>query len=60
MLRSEAIAGKSLKQIRGSILNMLVERGWHGSYPLVVGVWDHPVIASPSVNVWIPRSEEGY
>jgi hypothetical protein len=59
MIRSEAIAGKSLKQIRRSILDLLVERGWRGSYPLMVGVWDHPVIASPSVNVWIPRSEEG-
>lgn len=59
MIRSEAIAGKSLKQIRRSILDTLIERGWHGSYPLLVGVWDHPVIASPSVNVWIPTSEEG-
>jgi hypothetical protein len=59
MIRSEAIAGKSLKQIRQSILDMLVERGWHDSYPLMVGVWEYPVIASPSVNLWIPRPEEG-
>ncbi|HEY5651452.1 MAG TPA: hypothetical protein VIW46_08405 [Acidimicrobiia bacterium] len=28
--------------------------GWDGSYPLVVGEWDAPVIASPSVQAWIP------
>jgi hypothetical protein len=59
MIRSEAIAGKSLKQIRKSILDLLIERGWRSTYPLMVGVWDYPVIASPSVNVWIPRREEG-
>jgi hypothetical protein len=59
MIRSEVIAGKSLNQIRQSILDLLVTRGWRSSYPLMVGVWDDPVIASPSVSVWIPRREEG-
>jgi hypothetical protein len=59
MIRSEDIAGKSLQDIRQNILNTLFERGWHSFYPLMVGVWDYPVIASPSVNVWIPRPEEG-
>lgn len=59
MIPSELIAGRSLKQIRQSILDLLVERGWRSSYPLLVGVWDYPVIASPSVNVWVPRREEG-
>lgn len=59
MLRSETITGRSLKHIRQTILDVLIERGWRNTYPLMVGVWDYPVIASPSVNIWIPRREEG-
>jgi hypothetical protein len=59
MIHSEAIAGRSLAHIRRTVLDMLIERGWGSTYPLMVGVWDYPVIASPSVNVWIPRPEEG-
>lgn len=59
MIRSDAIAGKSLTQIRQMVFDILTERGWQSSYPLMVGVWDHPVVASPSVNVWIPDRQEG-
>lgn len=59
MIRSEDVAGLSLMEIQRRILNALMERGWRGRYPLLVGIWDHPVVASPSVNIWIPRREEG-
>lgn len=59
MLRSEDLADQPLRTIRQTILDVLDARGWKGTYPLMVGVWDHPVISSPSVNVWIPHPEEG-
>jgi len=59
MIRSEDVAGLSLMEIQRRILTVLMERGWKGRYPLLVGIWDHPVVASPSVNIWIPRREEG-
>ncbi|HEY5684367.1 MAG TPA: hypothetical protein VIY70_03250 [Acidimicrobiia bacterium] len=33
--------------------------GWTGGYPLQVGVWEHPILASPSVQVWIPLAGDG-
>jgi hypothetical protein len=59
MIRSETIVGKPLAQIRQSILDVLAARGWQSTYPLMVGIWDYPVMASPSVNVWIPHREDG-
>jgi len=56
---SSDIVGQSLMTLRLRILDILQERGWQGGYPLIVGVWDQPVIASPSVNVWVPRPEDG-
>ena len=38
---------------------VLSRGGWDGRYPLVVGTWDDPVVASPSVQVWIPHPGEG-
>lgn len=58
-LQSGALAGKPLAQIRQNILDILAGYGWQSTYPLMVGVWEYPVIASPSVNVWIPRRQEG-
>jgi hypothetical protein len=33
--------------------------GWTGRYPLQVGVWEDPILASPSVQVWIPAAGHG-
>ena len=59
MIESGTLVGKPLALIRQNILDILGEQGWRSTYPLMVGVWDYPVIASPSVNIWIPRREEG-
>lgn len=32
-------------------------RGW--GFPLLVGAWDDPVVDSPSVQLWVPRSGDG-
>lgn len=59
VVHSSDIADQSLLTLRLRILDILRGRGWRGGYPLIVGVWDRPVIESPSVNVWIPRQEDG-
>ena len=59
VLPSADIARWSLSDLRKRILDILEERGWRGTYPLMVGVWDYPVIASPSVNIWIPKADDG-
>ncbi len=59
VIQSSDIEKQSLLSLRLRILDILRERGWRGGYPLIVGVWDQPVFASPSVNVWIPAREDG-
>lgn len=59
MVRAEHLSQRSLKGISQHIQNILIGRGWEKRYPLLVGVWEHPVLDSPSVNFWIPRTELG-
>jgi hypothetical protein len=33
--------------------------GWRGDYPLLVSTWESPVFASPSVQLWVPRADQG-
>ena len=33
--------------------------GWRGDYPLLVSAWESPLLASPSVQLWIPNVGEG-
>lgn len=33
--------------------------GWSGTYPLLVGVWDAPVLDRPSVQLWVPDPVDG-
>ena len=41
------------------LLRSLRELGWGGRYPLLVGVWESPLVASPSVQLWIPHRTIG-
>jgi hypothetical protein len=53
-IESERIARSSLEDVRRLILSLLRARGWEGSYPVLVGVWLEDVLASPSVQIWVP------
>ena len=33
--------------------------GWRDRYPLLVAVWESPLVASPSVQLWIPHRTTG-
>ncbi|MDF9391513.1 hypothetical protein ELQ36_03175 [Methylococcus capsulatus] len=40
------------------VLRLLARRGWNGGFPLLVGAWDCKVLASPSVQIWIPSRDD--
>ncbi len=43
---AEAVAARVTAHLRGI--------GWEDDWPLLVSVWDEPVLESPSVQLWIP------
>ncbi|MGI2323864.1 MULTISPECIES: hypothetical protein [unclassified Methylococcus] len=40
------------------VSRLLARRGWNGGFPLLVGAWDCEVLASPSVQIWIPARDD--
>lgn len=59
VLFSKDIASLSPRQLRKRLLSVLSGIGWRGKYPLLVQVWDSPVVATPSVQIWIPDRQDG-
>lgn len=53
------IANASLSDIANRILHVLHALQWYDTFPLLVGVWDAPVLSSPSVQLWIPAISDG-
>lgn len=58
MIEAATIRNLDLDRMREIVLSVLRTRGWDGRYPLLVGIWDADVIASPSVQFWIPDQTE--
>ena len=58
-LWSSSIRDVPLPQLRNRLVSLLRDLGWKDSYPLLVEVWDCPVLSSPSVQIWIPNRQEG-
>ncbi len=56
---SRALARHSLGGIRELILKKLHAVGWRREFPLLLGVWEERVVASPSVQLWIPLASTG-
>jgi hypothetical protein len=48
-----------LTDLRDRLMAMLAASGWRGAYPLMVAAWERPVMASPSVQIWIPDQRDG-
>lgn len=53
------IRGRSLREIRARVVDTLAALGWNGPWPVLVGVWEGNVLASPSAQLSIPRTEHG-
>jgi hypothetical protein len=56
---SDDIRQTPLAALRRRLTGALWSRGWRDAYPLMVSVWDAPVLASPSVDLWIPAGTDG-
>jgi hypothetical protein len=49
----------TLRRLSEELRDRLAAVGWPGTFPLMVTAWERPVIASPSVQLWIPAADEG-
>lgn len=58
-LSASEIQALPLDVLRERLILMLSEIGWGKEYPLLVEIWDTPVLASPSVQMWIPDRRTG-
>ncbi len=58
VLESADIAGRPLTPLREELCTLLARTGWRGDFPLLVTAWEQPILASPSVQVWIPHPFE--
>lgn len=55
---SELIRRLPPEALSRRVLRLLARRGWSGGFPLLVGAWDCKVLASPSVQIWIPSRDD--
>jgi hypothetical protein len=59
VLDSKALRDLDLGTLRRELISTLQPLGWGTSFPLLVEVWESPVLLSPSVQLWIPERELG-
>jgi hypothetical protein len=59
VLSARDIAPLSIEALRDKVCDLLAQTGWRGVYPLLVMGWEHPVIASPTIQLWIPNRDSG-
>lgn len=59
VLDSVDVSGVTPKQLHHRLRNLLRHIGWSGHFPLMIAAWESPVVASPSVQLWIPTRGSG-
>ncbi len=59
VLDSSELNGLSVTELNRRLRRMLVALGWRGLFPLVAGVWESPIVASPSAQLWLPERDHG-
>lgn len=58
-LGSAALRQLSVRALQEQLLGLLRRLGWRDTYPLLVSVWECPVVVTPSVQLWIPAKAHG-
>lgn len=60
VLESQDLSGHTLKDLHNLLASRLQMIGWSGHFPIMVTAWESPILASPSVQLWIPsKGKEG-
>lgn len=59
VLPSALVAALSTEDLVVASEILLRRAGWHDAFPVQIGVWEEPVIKSPSVQLWIPNPHDG-
>jgi hypothetical protein len=58
VLDSEGLRHMRLAELRSRLSRLLTTFGSGWTFPLMVEVWEGPIVSSPSVQIWIPHPEE--
>jgi hypothetical protein len=58
-LEASAFRGDGTQRIADQLRELLGGIGWQGRFPLKLEVWEAPVLASPSAQIWIPNPRDG-
>jgi hypothetical protein len=59
IIEAGQVMGMPLRHLWQNLLDRLRGLGWRDRYPLLVAVWESPLVASPSVQLWIPHRTTG-
>jgi hypothetical protein len=59
VMDSASLGGRALPQLRRHLTTLMRRAGWRDEFPLLVSAWEQPVLASPSVHLWIPDAGSG-
>lgn len=59
VLDSREVTGLPLRTLRNLLQHRLQRAGWRDEFPLMVTAWESPIVASPSVQLWIPEPQNG-
>jgi len=59
VLDAALLAGQPLSRLRRHLLALMRRAGWQDEFPVLVSAWEKPVLASPSVHLWIPEAGAG-
>jgi len=59
VLSAAEIRDSRPRALERHLRRLLRHAGWRGGFPLLVTAWEQPVLASPSVQLWLPAREQG-
>lgn len=59
VLDSAEFGDLEVPDISARLTEMITQRGWQNPFPVQVTAWEGPILATPSVQLWIPHPHDG-